>query len=159
MSPSRLPYRLIRRLRANLRELIRSVWTTDYWLVLYLAVVTFSFGFVLLWPGSTLSSYPVYIWLADVPDWALALPMVVLGLWATVARHPTHRRIVTLMMCFMWGFLAVSVCLGVYHYTGITDAGPSGAIVHYIAWALLAFLAAVRYTAADASHATTQTDA
>lgn len=134
---------LLSRLRANIREAVLSLRTGDYWVTLFLAGGSMAWGALLLWPGGTLGAYHVYLWMADVPDPALGAPMLALGVWAALARGRA-RRFAALAHCFAWGALAVAIALGNYQHTLETTAGPSGALVHYTGWAILAFLAAFR---------------
>jgi hypothetical protein len=137
---------ILSRIRANVAEAVRSLRYGDYWVSLFIAGGTVTTALFLLWPGGTLDSYHVYNWISTVPDAALAALLLPLGLWAFVARGPTHRRVVALFLCFAWGTLAAAIALGTYHHAATTGSGPSLAVVHYAGWAALAFLSAFRAT-------------
>lgn len=140
---------LARRLGANLREALWSLRYGDMWVSLFLAGGSMTWGALLLWPGPTLPSYHAYSWLEGVPDWLAGGPMLALGAWAFFARGTYHRRVVALALCTAWGALAIAITAGAAEHVAQTSAGPSAAPVHYLGWAVLAFLSALRATSTD----------
>jgi len=143
---------ILTRLRDNFSEAVRSFRRSDYWLVLFLAGGALALGALLaLHPGDTLGYYPVYLYLDEIPDRALGGALIALALGALLARTPRQRRAVTAALCLVWGGLAVAIVAGNLHYTATRPGvGPSGANVHYLGWAVLSFLVAVRSANADA---------